>query len=86
MIVSGDKVYLGGVIGVDDTGKVVPGGVAKEATQALRTAIKRLAFVNLDLSDGELCRWSPPDSTVVSVTIYVSNYTVDFGAMNEASS
>ncbi|GFZ44420.1 hypothetical protein JCM24511_02142 [Saitozyma sp. JCM 24511] len=53
MIVSGDKVYLAGVIGVDNIGNVVQGGVAEEATEALKTAVKRLALVDLDLSDGE---------------------------------
>jgi hypothetical protein len=55
MFVSGDKVYLAGVIGVDDMGNVVPGGVAMEATVELKTAAKGLALVDLDLSDGEEC-------------------------------
>lgn len=53
VVVSGNTVYLAGVLGTDSEGKLVSGGVKKETVQALKNASERLGHVGLDLSDGE---------------------------------
>lgn len=52
LIVSGDKAYLAGVLGTDESGKLVSGGVKAETVQALKNAEDRLRHAGLDLSDG----------------------------------
>jgi enamine deaminase RidA (YjgF/YER057c/UK114 family) len=55
VVVTGNLVYLAGVIGQKD-GKLVPGGIEAETPAAFEVAKERLATVGLDLSDGEPCR------------------------------
>ncbi len=55
LIVSGNTVYLAGVLGTDASGQLVSGGVKEETVQSMRNATERLSHVGLDLSDGESC-------------------------------
>lgn len=52
VVVTGNLVYLAGVIGQKD-GKLVSGGIEAETPQAFEVAKERLATVGLDLTDGE---------------------------------
>ena len=52
MIVSGNTVYLAGVIGVDSEGKFVEGTIKDRTNAALQLAKNRLSLVGLDLGDG----------------------------------
>lgn len=53
LIVSGNTVYLAGVLGTDASGQLVSGGVKEETIQSMRNATERLSHAGLDLSDGE---------------------------------
>lgn len=59
---SGQTVYLAGVIGIDFEGKFVEGTIKDRTTAALKLAEARLALVGLDLSDGT-CRPSSLSAT-----------------------
>ena len=89
-IVSGNTVYLSGVIGSDKDGKIVEGSIKDRTQAALDRTSDRLATLGLDLSDGESGRPAKPAlagklmGAVVSVQIWLSNYKQDFASMNEA--
>lgn len=83
LIVSGNTVYLAGVLGTDASGKLVSGGVKEETVQSMRNATERLAHAGLDLSDGEMVLiglWLTP---VVSITIFVNDYAQNLPGLNE---
>ncbi|RSH79495.1 uncharacterized protein EHS24_001547 [Apiotrichum porosum] len=71
VIVSGDKVYLAGILGTDESGGLVAGGAKAETAQALQNVSARLELAGLDLSD------------VISVTIYLTDYAVNLPLLNE---
>ncbi|BEI81795.1 hypothetical protein CcaverHIS002_0209550 [Cutaneotrichosporon cavernicola] len=71
LIVSGNTVYLAGVLGTDAAGQLVSGGVKEETIQSMRNATERLSHIGLDLSD------------VVSITIFVNDYASNLPGLNE---
>jgi enamine deaminase RidA (YjgF/YER057c/UK114 family) len=58
VIVSGDKVYLAGILGTDESGQLVAGGAKAETAQALQNVSARLELAGLDLSDGQHNDWT----------------------------
>ncbi|BGP16850.1 hypothetical protein JCM10213_003330 [Rhodosporidiobolus nylandii] len=72
-ILDGDTLYLSGNVGVDTaTGQMVEGSVAERTTQAMKNIGRVVQAVGMGLGD------------LVTVTIYLSNYTNDFEPMNQA--
>lgn len=58
VIVSGNKVYLAGILGTDESGGLVAGGAKAETAQALQNVSARLELAGLDLSDGQHSHWT----------------------------
>lgn len=68
---AGDMVFLSGQIGLDpDTGNMVPGGVAAEASKALDNLSKLLSEAGLG------------PANVVRATVYLADID-DYGALND---
>jgi 2-iminobutanoate/2-iminopropanoate deaminase len=69
-IIAGNTLYVAGQEGLDDSGKVVAGGIGPETKAALDTITKVLKAAGYDLKD------------VVSVTVYLADIH-DFPEMNK---
>jgi 2-iminobutanoate/2-iminopropanoate deaminase len=69
-IVVGNTLYVAGQEGTDDSGKLVTGGIAAEATAALGNIQKVIKAAGFDLKD------------IVTVTVYLADIH-EFGDMNK---
>lgn len=69
-IIAGNTLYVAGQEGLDESGKVVAGGIGPETKAALDTITKILKAAGYDLKD------------VVSVTVYLADIH-DFPEMNK---
>ena len=69
-VVAGNTLYIAGQEGTDDQSKLVPGGIAAEAKQALENIQKVVKAAGFEMKD------------VVSVTVYLADIH-EFGDMNK---
>jgi 2-iminobutanoate/2-iminopropanoate deaminase len=70
VVVSGDLVYTAGQIAMDETGAIVPGGIAEQTEQVLRNVALCLSAAGCGMDD------------VVKTTVFLTDLT-DFARFNE---
>ena len=70
-VIAGDTLYVAGQEGIDDKGKLVPGGIGAESKAALARIESIVRAAGFDLKD------------VVSVTVFLADIH-DFPEMNQA--
>ena len=70
VVISGDHVFTAGQVGFDETGELVPGGIAEQTRQALENVRNCLRAAGCELAD------------VVKVTAFLADL-VEFAAYND---
>ena len=70
VVISGDHVFTAGQVGFDETGELVPGGIAEQTRQALENVRRCLRAAGCELAD------------VVKVTAFLADLG-EFAAYND---